>query len=138
MELGSKAAALLRKLDDQSKSKSNLLLDLKYYEYLYDYLVTNDNFEDIVMPSTVGLSLPLFSDLVLKLSTVSLEKEDLIANSSRENPYIVTLEEEMANAKAALRENMKSIIATTNIKIEDKISTPNQRYGVTIALHILH
>jgi len=131
MELRSKAAALLRKLDSQSKSKSNLLLDLKYYEYLLDYLLTHDQFEDIVMPSTVGLSLPLFSDLVLKLSTVSLEKEDLIANSSRENPYIVTLEEEISNTKTALKENMRSIIATTNIKIadmEDRIMFTNDEF----------
>jgi tyrosine-protein kinase Etk/Wzc len=72
-----------------------------------------------VMPSTVGLSLPLFSDLVLKLSTVSLEKEDLIANSSRSNPYIQTLEEQIINMKVALRENMQSIIETTRIKIAD-------------------
>jgi len=119
MELSTKSAALLRELDNQRKSRSELLLDQKYYEYLLDYLNTHDKFEDIVMPSTVGVSLPLFSDLVLKLSTVSLEKEDLIANSSRENPYIITLEKEIENNKIALTENMKSIIATTKIKIED-------------------
>lgn len=119
MELSSKAAALLRELDNQRKSRSELLLDQKYYEYLQDYLIAHDKFEDIVMPSTVGLSLPLFSDLVLKLSTVSLEKEDLIANSSRENPYIITLEKEIENNKTALKENMSSIIATTKIKIDD-------------------
>ncbi len=119
MELSSKAAALLRKLDSQTKSRSELLLDLKYYEYLYDYLISHDSFDDIMMPSTVGLSLPLFSDLVLKLSTITLEKDNLIANSSRSNPYIVTLEEEIENTKAALKENMRSIIATTNIKIDD-------------------
>lgn len=131
MELKSKAAALLRKLDNQSKSRANLLLDLKYYEYLYDYLKSHDKFEDIMMPSTVGLSLPLFSDLVLKLSTVSLEKEDLIANSSRQNPYIVTLEEEISNIKVALEENMKSIVETTNIKIddmEDRIMFTNKEF----------
>ena len=127
MELSSKAAALLRKLDSQTKSRSELLLDLKYYEYLYEYLISHDSFDDIMMPSTVGLSLPLFSDLVLKLSTVTLEKDNLIANSSRKNPYIVTLEEEIENTKAALKENMRSIITTTNIKIDDM----EERIGVT-------
>lgn len=119
MQLSAKAAALLSEIRDLSKERSNLMADKKYYEYLLDYLKTHNSFEDIVMPSTVGLSLPLFSDLVLKLSTVSLEKEDLIANSSRSNPYIQVLEEQISNMKIALIENMTSIIATTDLKIKD-------------------
>jgi capsular exopolysaccharide synthesis family protein len=119
MQLSAKSATLLSDMNSESKSRANLVADLKYYEYLQDYIITHSAFEDIMMPSTVGISLPLFSDLVLKLSTVSLEKEDLIANSSRENPYIQTLEEQMSNMKAALLENITSIIKTTTIKIED-------------------
>ena len=119
MQLSAKSAALLSDMNTESKNRANMIADLKYYEYLLDYIQTHNSFEDIMMPSTVGLSLPLFSDLVLKLSTVTLEKEDLIANSSRQNPYIQTLEEQMINMKAALLENMRSIIQTTNIKIED-------------------
>jgi len=119
MQLSAKSAALLSDMNSESKSRANLIADLKYYEYLLNYLETHDTFEDVVMPSTVGLSLPLFSDLVLKLSTVSLEKEDLIANSSRSNPYIQTLEEQIVNMKVALKENMQSIIETTKIKIAD-------------------
>jgi capsular exopolysaccharide synthesis family protein len=119
MQLSAKAAMILNEMNNESKSRASLLGDLNYYEYLLNYLNTHQSFEDVVMPSTVGLSLPLFSDLVLKLSTVSLEKEDLIANSSRSNPYIQTLEEQISNMKNALTENMTSIIATTNIKIRD-------------------
>jgi len=119
MQLSAKAASLLSEMNNLSKERANLLADRKYYEYLLEYLQTHDSFEDVVMPSTVGLSLPLFSDLVLKLSTVTLEKEDLIANSSRENPYIQTLEEQISNMKIACTENMQSIIQTTDIKIAD-------------------
>jgi capsular exopolysaccharide synthesis family protein len=119
MQLSAKAASILAESNNLSKERANLIADKKYYEYLLDYLLNHNTFEDVVMPSTVGLSLPLFSDLVLKLSTVSLEKEDLIANSSRQNPYIQTLEEQIVNMKVALIENMQSIIATTQLKIDD-------------------
>ncbi|MDD4553496.1 MAG: polysaccharide biosynthesis tyrosine autokinase [Bacteroidales bacterium] len=119
MQLSAKATALLKEMGDLAKDRANLLSDKKYYEYLLDYLLKHNSFEDVVMPSTVGLSLPLFSDLVLKLSTVSLEKEDLIANSSRQNPYIQVLDEQISNMKVALIENMNSIIKTTQLKIDD-------------------
>lgn len=119
MQLSAKAASLLQEITNLQKEKANLIGDRKYYEYLLNYLHTHNSFEDVVAPSTVGLSLPLFSDLVLKLSTVSLEKEDLIANSSRQNPYIQVLEEQISNMKVALIENMTSVIKTTDLKIAD-------------------
>ncbi len=119
MQLSAKAAMILSEMNNDSKTKAGFIADLKYYEYLLNYLVTHSRFEDVVMPSTVGLSLPLFSDLVLKLSTVTLEKDNLIANSSRKNPYILTLEEQILNMKTALIENMNSVIATTKTKIND-------------------
>jgi capsular exopolysaccharide synthesis family protein len=119
MQLSAKSAAMLSDINSESKSRANLTADLKYYEYLKDYIQTHNSFEDIMMPSTVGLSLPLFSDLVLKLSTVILEKDNLIANSTRNNPYIKSLEEQIINMKHALLENMISIINTTQIKIDD-------------------
>lgn len=132
MQLSAKAAMILNEMNTESKSRAGLLADLKYYEYLLDYLKTHSSYNEMVMPSTVGLSLPLFSDLVLKLSTVSLERKDLVANSSRNNPYIQTLEEEMINMKTALVENMSSIIQTTKIKIkdsEDRLQEKNAEFA---------
>jgi len=119
MELSHKSAALLSQMNSQTKLKRNLLLDLKYYKYLRDYMVSHTAFEDIVMPSTVGVSLPLFTALLGKLAYLTLEKENNIANSSIENPYIQKLEEEIINMKEALIENMESIIVTTEIKLAD-------------------
>jgi len=119
MELSHKSAALLSKMNSQTKSRRNLMLDLKYYEYLRDYMISHKDFEDIVMPSTVGVTLPLFTALAGKLAYLTLEKENNIANSSLENPYILKLEEEIINMKEALIENMNSIIVTTNLKLTD-------------------
>jgi len=119
MQLSHKSAALLSQMNSQTKSKRNLMLDLKYYEYLRDYMISHKAFEDIVMPSTVGVTLPLFTALAGKLAYLTLEKENNIANSSMENPYIQKLEEEIINMKEALIENMNSIIVTTNLKLDD-------------------
>ena len=119
MQLSAKSASMLSEINSESKDRANLTADLKYYQHLQEYILSHNSFEDIMMPSTVGLSLPLFSDLVLKLSTVILEKDNLIANSSRRNPYIKALEEQISNMKHGLLENINSIISTTEIKISD-------------------
>lgn len=119
MKLSNKAAGLLNRMNKQGKTRADLILDLKYYEYLKDYLKNNDQFDDIVAPSTVGVSLPLFTALMEKLALLVIEKDNLLANSTRDNPYLQTLEEDIANKKATLYENISSIINTTQIRIGD-------------------
>lgn len=132
MELSHKAGALLSQINSQTKSKRNLMLDLKYYEYLKEYLLTHTDFDDIVMPSSVGVTLPLFTALTGKLAYAALKKEDMISNSSMENPYIQLLNEEIVNMKNALIENMSSIIATTEMKLsdmDDRIAVTNDEFA---------
>jgi len=132
MKLTDKAVPILKRVDNLEKNKADQMLDLKYYEYLRDYLLNHQEYDDIVAPSTVGISLPLFSDLLLKLSTTYLEKENLIKNSTRDNPYVKTLEIEIANQKRVLLENITDVIETSKMKIRDydrRISEQLQEFG---------
>jgi uncharacterized protein involved in exopolysaccharide biosynthesis/Mrp family chromosome partitioning ATPase len=119
MKLVDKSVPILQRENNLQKSKADELLNLKYYKYLRDYLINNDNVDDIVAPSTVGISLPMFSDLLLKLSTTYLEKEDLMANSTKDNPFIQSLETEIINQKRVLLENITNVIHTAEMKIND-------------------
>jgi len=129
MKLTDKAVPILSRVNTLNKNKADQLLDLKYYRYLQDYLTTHDKFEDIVAPSTVGISLPLFSDLLLKLSTLQIEKDGLMTNSTIENPYIRTLETEIANQKQVLLENITNVIHVSEMKIEDFDNQISDRLG---------
>jgi len=129
MKLTDKAVPILSRVNTLNKNKADQMLDLKYYKYLQDYLLTHDNFEDIVAPSTVGISLPLFSDLLLKLSTLQIEKDGLMANSTITNPYIKTLETEIYNQKQVLLENIANVIQVSEMKIKDFDNQISDRLG---------
>lgn len=103
----------MKNLDTESKDAKNLRIDLTYYRYLLDYVKTRDDFEDIVMPSSMGVNLPMFNALVGKLSIRVLEKEALLTNSTKDNPYIQIIEADIANMKQHLIESMRSTIETT-------------------------
>lgn len=119
MQLTDKAVPILSRVNTLNKNKADQMLDLKYYNYLRDYLMTHDKFDDIVAPSTVGVSLPLFSDLLLKLSTLQIEKDGLMANSTYDNPMIKTMETEIFNQKQVLLENINNVISISEMKIDD-------------------
>ena len=119
MMLQEKIGSLLKNLDEESKDSKNLRIDLEYYRYLLNYVEEREDLDDIVMPSSMGVNLPMFNALIGKLSLSIQEKNTLIANSTRSNPYLQILERDIAVMKEACVESMKSTIETTELKLFD-------------------
>jgi len=119
MLIQEKIGSLIKNLDSESKDAKNLRIDLQYYRYLYDYVKTRDNYDDIVMPSSMGVNLPMFNALAGRLSLRIQERDALLSNSTRENPYIQILDADIRNMKVNLIESMRSTIETTEKKLSD-------------------
>ncbi len=131
MMLQEKIGSLLKNLDDESKDSKNLRIDLEYYKYLLNYIEEREDYEDIVMPSSMGVNLPMFNALVGKLSLAIQEKNTLLANSTRSNPYLQILERDIAVMKEGCAESMKSTIETTELKLfntEQRMWSLNQEF----------
>jgi len=119
MMLQEKIGSLLKNLDEESKDSKNLRIDLEYYRYLLNYVLEREDLDDIVMPSSMGVNLPMFNSEVEKLSLVIQEKDNLLANSTLENPYLQILERDIALRKESCAESMRSTIETTELKLAD-------------------
>jgi capsular exopolysaccharide synthesis family protein len=119
MFIEEKIGALLKNLDSESKDAKNLRIDLQYYRYLFDYVKNRDDIEQVVMPSSMGVNLPMFNALAGKLSQRILERDALLSNSTRDNPYIQIIESDILNMKENLVESMRSTIETTEQKLDE-------------------
>ena len=131
MMLQEKIGSLLKNLDEESKDSKNLRIDLEYYRYLLTYIEEREDYEDIVMPSSMGVNLPMFNAQVGKLALAIQEKNTLLANSTRSNPYLQILERDIAVMKVACAESMKSTIETTELKLantEQRMWSLNQEF----------
>ena len=60
-----------------------------YFVYLIDFLETNTNYEELIMPMSVGIENPHIETLVTKLLELQLEKKLDLNNSTIDNPLIV-------------------------------------------------
>jgi len=131
MQLDQKIGALLKNLDSESKDRKNFLLDLDYYNYLSNYVKEREDLEDIVMPSSMGYNLPLFNDLAGRLSLKIQERDKLLANSTKNNPFIQILDHEIDVLKESLVESMRTVIETVEQKVsstEDRMMVMNQDF----------
>jgi len=119
MLLEEKIGTLVKNMNDETKDGKNLRIDLEYYRYLKKYVEEREDFNDLVMPSSMGVNLPMFNALVGKLSIAILERDNLLGNSNRNNPYIQILDRDIALMKSQLVESMRSTIETTEKKLEE-------------------
>jgi len=119
MLIEEKIGTLVKNMNDETKDGKNLRMDIEYYRYLKKYVEEREDLDDIVMPSSMGVNLPMFNALAGKLSEAMIERNDLMENSNRNNPYIKILDQNIENIKTSMIESMRSTIETTEKKLEE-------------------
>lgn len=119
MLLEEKIGTLVKNMNDETKDGKNLRIDLEYYRYLQRYVEEREDYDEIVMPSSMGVNLPMFNALIGKLSLAILERDNLLGNANRNNPYIQILDRDIALMKKDAVESMRSTIETTEKKLEE-------------------
>lgn len=132
MILQEKVAALLKNIDSESKDIKNLQMDIKYYQYLYDYVSEREDLDEILMPSSMGVNLPMFNAAAGDLSNLIRERDALLKNSSPQNPYIKILNGKIEEFKESMRESMRSVLETTKSKLqqtEDRLWNLNEEFA---------
>lgn len=111
------------KLEQFEKEKSQMDLQIRYYEYLEEYLKTRNESEDIVSPYIMGIADPTLVRLVQNLADHQKNKMELSMNLKGNLPAIRLLEDNIITARNSLLENVNSGI----INIKNSISEINNK-----------
>jgi capsular exopolysaccharide synthesis family protein len=91
----------------------------KYYDYVSGYLSKNDNFSDMIVPSSMGISDPLLNNLMSELIAAQAQQSNLIKNNQEKNPLVQKLSIQIQNIKKTISENISAAGKTTGISIDE-------------------
>ena len=131
MNLDKQATDLFNYMKEQEKRKAELELSLGYYTDLKEYIEANlDEPDKLIAPSAMGIQDPLLNQLVSKLVDLSSKKQTQLITSTDKNPVVISLDQQIAQTKLQLLENINNIINNTrlNIKgINDNINKLDQQ-----------
>lgn len=110
-------------LSAQYMSLQNQLAELvtrkKYYDYVDNYLASNDNFSNMVVPASLGIQDPLLTTLMTELIASQAERSNLIESNQERNPLVQKLGIEIENTKKTIIENISAVTKTTDISIDE-------------------
>jgi capsular exopolysaccharide synthesis family protein len=107
------------KLGDLEKEKEMIVFNLKYYNYILDYIKSNRDIKDIVAPSAIGILDPILNPLISQLIQLRSEYTVASRNSTDKNPYSRDLQEKIRNTTEVLIENLNNIIVGSKLTLNN-------------------
>jgi capsular exopolysaccharide synthesis family protein len=119
INLSKEGTFLFDKMQELQSEKTVFDINERYYKYLQDYINKKTDFSDVVAPSIIGIADPLLTSLVATLNTLNLQRRNLGMSVMENSPQFVLVNNQIENTRAALRENLISLIAANEIAIKD-------------------
>ncbi|MBL6657031.1 MAG: polysaccharide biosynthesis tyrosine autokinase [Flavobacteriales bacterium] len=106
----------IEKLEEE---KAILELNNKYYLSVQKYLSENNDIDNIVAPSAMGINDPLLNELISELTRLYSQLEVASINSRSEHPIVQSLQNQIQNTKNILNENIENIISNSELSLVD-------------------
>jgi len=119
MDISVKSGKIYDELQALQREKANTMIKFKYYQYINEYFEKNKEISDIIAPSSMGIEDPLLNNLIQELTKLNTERSGLIENNQAKSPYLKQLNIKIDNVKNTIAENIKYILNTTEIALQD-------------------
>jgi capsular exopolysaccharide synthesis family protein len=119
MDVTFKSGRIYDQMQDLETQRAELTVKLKYYEYINGYFEQNKELSDLIAPSSMGIEDPLLNNMIQELIRLNSEKTSLVDNNQEKSPYLKKLNIQIENLKNTISENIKYIIKTAQISLND-------------------
>ncbi|MDR0940614.1 MAG: polysaccharide biosynthesis tyrosine autokinase [Bacteroidales bacterium] len=118
INISEEGTVALQKMEEQRSKQILIKTRLKYYDYLQKS-IKDKNFNDLIIPSVVGIQDQLLNNLVNQLSSLYSERQ-VIEFSARENhPSLQIINSQITTAIKQLNDNVNSMIESTRIELRE-------------------
>lgn len=112
-DLTGEALRLYQKLEELETQKGNAIISSNYYDYLINYIQQNENLDQVILPTSVGISDPVLTGLVSKMVDMQLELKLI---SQPEHPLVIDAKKTISEIKKDIIESIKNLRSTDKIK----------------------
>lgn len=117
-DMSADAQRLLDKTETVEMQRAELLIRQNYFKYLNEYLNENtENLDQVILPSSVGLSDPVLSSLLSKMIDLQLEIK-LYVGAEGKNPLVNSKSERIKEIKQNVLESVRTLQSTDKIKMD--------------------
>jgi len=118
-DISQEARSLYGRMEELESRKAEILVQLRYYGYLDEYLKSNRRLEEVAVPTSLGIDNPTLNTVVQSLVNKQLELRQAQLVSTPENPRVLSLQRQVDGLKGTVAENITALQGSANILKED-------------------
>lgn len=115
-DLSGEALRLYEKIEGLEVQKMQLVISKNYYKYLVDYISGDKNLDQIILPSSVGITDEILTGLVSTMTQIQLEIKG--SQKTENNPLISGDLRRIQEIKKDIIESVRNQESTDNIKLD--------------------
>jgi tyrosine-protein kinase Etk/Wzc len=119
LNISDQATGITTQYMDLQNQLAVLVTRKRYYDYVSEYLVKNENFSNMIVPASLGIQDPLLNNLMTELIAAQAQRSNLIENKQEKNPLVQKLGIQIENVKKTISENIDAAGKTTSISIDE-------------------
>lgn len=119
MEVSEEGQFLFTKVTDLEKNRAAMEVELRYYEYLQNYLDSKNDFSTVIAPTFIGISEGPLALSLSELVELYKQRKTLMLTATPSNPAITVIDGKIQSSIDALRENISEAVKITNNNLKE-------------------
>jgi len=116
--LSSESSTVFNQLTEIETQLANENLKRRYYQTLKDYLV-RENYNEIVVPSGLGIEDPYLNGLIENLLAVQVDRSRLMATQTELSPQVREANSKLSDLNRSISEILDNVDLNNKMSIED-------------------
>lgn len=116
VDVESEAKVFLQTGNEREGSILETTMQLKLVDYMYEYEIKHAELEDLI-PTNLGLKDASISDISSTYNHLVLERNRILKNSSKKNPVIENIDEQLVALRTNLKESLRNFKNSLLIKL---------------------
>jgi len=119
VDLSAQGTQIMNQLSEIEKEWSDKHIQLDYFQNLLTHINNTDSIKKMAMPSVVGIEDKSLEDLVLKLTDLYNQKEELTFSTHDNNPTVILINNKIRQVSTQLNGNVINLIKDTRLNLKN-------------------
>jgi len=119
LDVSNESSVIMQRISKIQEQKATFDMQIKYYNYLLEYINKKKDFREVVAPSVLGISDPLITSYISDLAKAFTERSVMSLSANQVNPSLTPINAKIQNALSTLREYINENLRNSDIAIAD-------------------
>ncbi|WP_339704687.1 polysaccharide biosynthesis tyrosine autokinase [Algoriphagus aquimarinus] len=116
--LSSESSSVYERLIEYENQLAQEEFKRTYYQSLKDYLA-NESYQDVIVPSGLGIEDPFLNGLIKNLLELQAEKSRMLASQTEASPAVIEANRKISDLNRSIRENLSNVDLNSIALIKD-------------------